>query len=79
MLGLCPEFFIPDYSSDPKLLIEYISKYDLNDKNVLELGAGSGLISVYCAKLKANVTASDINPIAVENINQKFKTKFCYY
>ena len=65
--------FHPGLFFSTKLLIEYISKYDLNDKNILELGAGSGLISVYCAKLKANVTASDINPIAVENINQNAK------
>jgi len=68
-----PEVFHPGLFFSTKLLIEYISKYDLNDKNVLELGAGSGLISVYCAKLKATVTASDINPIAVENINQNAK------
>ncbi len=68
-----PGVFHPGLFFSTKLLIEYISKYDLNDKNVLELGAGSGLISVYCAKLKANVTASDINPIAVENINQNAK------
>lgn len=68
-----PGVFHPGLFFSTKLLIEYISNYDLNDKNVLELGAGSGLISVYCAKLKANVTASDINPIAVENINQNAK------
>ena len=68
-----PGVFHPGLFFSTKLLIEYISKYDLNDKNVWELGAGSGLISVYCAKLKANVTASDINPIAVENINQNAK------
>jgi len=68
-----PGVFHPGLFFSTKLLIEYISNYDLNDKNVLELGAGSGLISVYCAKLKANVTASDINPIAVENINQNSK------
>jgi release factor glutamine methyltransferase len=68
-----PGVFHPGLFFSTKLLIEYISEYDLNDKNILELGAGSGLISVYCAKLKANVTASDINPIAVENINQNAK------
>ena len=68
-----PGVFHPGLFFSTKLLIEYISKYDLNDKNVLELGAGSGLISVYCAKQNANITASDINPIAVENINQNAK------
>ena len=65
-----PGVFHPGLFFSTKLLIEYLLKIDLNDKNALELGAGSGLISVYCAKLKANVTASDINPIAVENIKK---------
>ncbi len=68
-----PGVFHPGLFFSTKLLIEYISKNELKDKTVLELGAGSGLISVYCAKLKANVTASDINPIAVENINKNAK------
>jgi release factor glutamine methyltransferase len=42
----------------------------LKSKTVFELGAGSGLISVYCAKQSASVTASDINPTAVENIHK---------
>jgi release factor glutamine methyltransferase len=68
-----PGVFHPGLFFSTKLLLDYISKYDLKDKNVLELGAGSGLISIYCAKLKANVTASDINPYAVENINKNAK------
>lgn len=68
-----PGVFHPGLFFSTKLLIEYISKYDLNDKNVLELGAGSGLISVYCAKQNAKVIASDINPIAIENIKKNTK------
>lgn len=68
-----PGVFHPGLFFSTKLLIEYILKFDLTGKNVLELGAGSGLISVYCAKLKANVTASDINPFAVENIKRNAK------
>ncbi len=70
---IMPGVFHPGLFFSTKLLIEYISKYDLNDKNVLELGAGSGLISVYCSKLEANITASDINAIAVENIKKNAK------
>lgn len=63
-----PGVFHPGLFFSTKLLIDYISKYDLNNKNVLELGAGSALISVYCAKQNANVAASDINPSAIKNI-----------
>jgi release factor glutamine methyltransferase len=65
-----PGVFHPGLFFSTKLLIEYISKYDLKNKNILELGAGSGLISVYCAKQNANVTASDISSIAIENTKQ---------
>ena len=36
----------------------------------LEPGAGSGLLSIYAAKQGAIVTATDINPLAVECIKQ---------
>ena len=68
-----PGVFHPGLFFSTKLLIEYISKYDLKDKNVLELGAGSGLISIYCANQNAIVIASDINPTAVENIKKNAK------
>jgi release factor glutamine methyltransferase len=38
----------------------------LQGKNFLELGAGNGLISIYAAKQDAKVTATDINPVAIE-------------
>jgi release factor glutamine methyltransferase len=37
------------------------------DKTVLELGCGSGIITVYAAKKSKHVTAVDISPGAVEN------------
>jgi release factor glutamine methyltransferase len=63
-----PGVFHPGLFFSTKLLIEYISKKALKGNTVLELGAGSGLISVYCAKQNAKVTATDINPTAIKNI-----------
>ncbi len=68
-----PGVFHPGLFFSTKLLIEYLSKLDLENKTVLELGAGSGLISIYCAKQNAIVTATDINPTAVININKNAK------
>ena len=39
---------------------------ELNGKKFLELGCGSGLISLVAASKNANVTSSDINPLAVK-------------
>ncbi|MCZ7665505.1 MAG: class I SAM-dependent methyltransferase [Thermoleophilia bacterium] len=36
-------------------------------KNVLELGSGSGHLTIFLAQKSEHVTATDINPIAVEN------------
>jgi release factor glutamine methyltransferase len=39
------------------------------DQTVLEIGTGSGIISLYCAKLGAKkVIATDVNPAAIETI-----------
>lgn len=37
-----------------------------NGENVLDMGTGSGIIGIHCAKNGANVTSADINPYAVE-------------
>jgi release factor glutamine methyltransferase len=42
----------------------------MEGKKVLELGAGSGLISVVAGKKGARVTATDINEAAVENVRR---------
>src|SRR5688572_11569219 len=46
--------------------MQYINNFTLQGIKFLELGAGSGLISIFAAKNGAKVTATDINPLAVE-------------
>lgn len=60
--------FHPGFFFSTKMLISLLAKVNLNQKKVLELGAGSGLISFYCASKGANVTATDINLIAIEGL-----------
>lgn len=67
-LIVLPKVFHPGLFISTKLLLNLADSLDLNNKTVLELGAGSGAISVFCAKQGANVTATDINPTAIENV-----------
>ncbi|WP_276968596.1 methyltransferase domain-containing protein, partial [Metallibacterium scheffleri] len=55
---ICPGVYPP--SEDTYLLLESLTP----GKKVLEIGCGSGLLSVYCAALGSEVTAVDINPIS---------------
>ena len=66
ILSIPKQVFHPGFFSSTKLLLRYIRQLPLDQKSFLELGAGSGLISMVAAKLGALVTASDINPVAVE-------------
>ena len=61
-----PGVFHPGFFFSTKILLNQIKRFDLQDRNFLELGAGSGLISIVATKLGANVTASDINPEAIQ-------------
>ena len=65
-LDISPQVFHPGFFFSTQLLLQYISKLPLQEKNFLELGCGSGLISIVAAKKEARVTATDINPVAVE-------------
>ncbi len=58
----CPEVYPP--LEDTFLLLESLEA--IPDQRVLEMGCGTGLISVHLAKAGAKVTAADVNPKAVE-------------
>lgn len=60
--------FHPGMFYSTKILLNYLKEFDLSGKKTLELGAGSGLISVFAAKKMAQVTASDISKAAIENV-----------
>lgn len=65
-----PGVFHPGLFLSTKIFVEFLESIKLQGKRVLELGAGSGLISIYCATKNADVTASDINPTAIEGIKE---------
>ena len=69
-LEIPPQVFHPGFFFSTRLLLRYISALSLQGQRFLELGAGSGLISISAAKNGAKVTSTDINPVAVEYLRR---------
>jgi len=68
-----PGVFHPGFFFSTKLLLNYFENLDLRKKYILELGAGTGLISIFTANKGGYVTASDISLTAVYNIEKNVK------
>ena len=60
-----PDVFPPHLTLSTKILLDFMSSMELQKKRFLELGCGSGIISLYASKKGAKVTATDINPTAL--------------
>jgi release factor glutamine methyltransferase len=59
--------FHPGFFGSTRFILDYLKNKDLQRSTLLEVGSGTGLISVHAAKRGAAVTAIDLNPVAVEN------------
>ena len=68
-----PEVFYPQFTISTKLLLDFLKPFKLKDKTLLELGCGTGMISIVCAMNGATITASDISLKAVENVELNAK------
>lgn len=70
-----PGVFHPGLFFSTLYLLEYaLEQLTFPKQKILELGAGSGLISVYLSTQGHDVYASDINPDAVKNIAENART-----
>lgn len=74
LLEIPPEVFHPGFFFSTRLLLRYITKMSLHKKEFMELGCGSGLISMVAAKKGAIVTATDLNPVAVESLKKNCRS-----
>lgn len=63
-----PGVFHPGLFISTKMLLNFVNTLNLKSKIFLELGAGTGIISILAAKKGATVYASDISSKAVENV-----------
>jgi release factor glutamine methyltransferase len=72
-MTVLPDVMSPKYDWAGLYMIEYLPK-DFSEQDVLELGPGCGLVSVFVGlRGAASITAADINPVAIENTNINFK------
>jgi release factor glutamine methyltransferase len=60
--------FHPGLFYSTKFLIDYLQTQSIKNKALLELGCGTGLLSIIAAQNGAVVTATDLSPRAIENI-----------
>jgi release factor glutamine methyltransferase len=70
VLLIKPGVFHPGFFGSTGVLLRFLSSKPVKGKNVLELGAGSALISMVLARKGAVVTASDISTTVIENIKE---------
>ena len=68
-----PEVFPPHYTISTKVLLDHVDTLKLENKSLLELGCGSGIISLFAASKGADVVASDINNKALEYLSEASK------
>ena len=65
-LTILPGVFSPKYFTDSLWFAETLPEI-VGKKRLLEIGCGTGIVSLYCADAGAQVTATDINLEASKN------------
>lgn len=72
-LIILPGVFHPAFFYSTKFLLKYVKQINLSNKNIVEVGAGNGLISFFLALRAKKVIALELSQIAVDGllINQQ--------
>lgn len=65
-LVIDPGVLHPRHFASSRFLAAWLSRIDLKDRRVADIGTGSGLLALIAARAGASVVASDISPAAVE-------------
>ena len=68
-----PGVFYPGFILSTRIFLRFIDRLEIEGKTLLELGAGSGILSLLAAQKGAKVTSTDINPLAISNITDNMK------
>jgi len=65
-----PQVFHPGLSISSRTMGTHVLSLPLEGKQVLDMGCGSGILSLAAASAGASVTAVDINPVAVSSAKE---------
>jgi release factor glutamine methyltransferase len=65
-LAVPPGVFHPGVFFSTPIFLSFLRNVVFQEKNVLDVGTGSGLLALFAAQRGATVTALDIHPLAVE-------------
>lgn len=75
-LTVKPTVFHPKYFFSTTYLVDFVSRLNLANKTFLEIGCGSGLISLEAYRHKAKVSCCDINEAAIISTTQNLEFNF---
>lgn len=65
--------FHPGLFFSSNYLLSYLKQYNFKNKSIIEIGAGSGLISFHLAQYAKQVVALELSEVAIQGLNINLK------